>query len=209
MKNVEDDAFYIIKQTTIWEQIIEKSRFIAVVHHVKNAEEVEISLRLIREEFPNARHYVYAYRLKDRFIEKSTDDGEPQGTGGKPILEQLQHRQLWNVLIVVVRYFGGILLGTGGLSRAYGGTVRGLLEKFPPEMVRKHFVYELCIPYTWYEALKYQFNLRSWTLNNERFGEFIDVTVYVPHNDGKDFEKWLQEFASGQVKLEYLGIVWK
>ncbi|MFZ3101328.1 MAG: YigZ family protein [Desulfitobacteriaceae bacterium] len=203
------DAFYRVTQTANWEQTIEKSRFIAVVHHVTNTEEVAEKLRIIRDGYPNARHYVYVYRLKEGFIERSTDDGEPQGTSGKPILEQLQHRQLWNVLVVVVRYFGGILLGTGGLSRAYGGTVRGLLERIQLEVVNKHLLYDLCISYTWYEAIKYQFNLRSWTLSNERFGEFIDVNVYVPDNEEKDFDEWLQEFASGQVKVEYLGVAWK
>ncbi len=206
---MENDAFHIVTQTANWEQVIEKSRFIAVVHHVTNIEEVAVSLSVIREGYPNARHYVYAYRLKEGFIERSTDDGEPQGTGGKQILEQLQHRQLWNVLVVVIRYFGGILLGTGGLSRAYGGTVRGLLERIQLAVVSKHLIYDLCLSYAWYEALKYQFNLRSWTLSNERFGEFIDVNVYVPNNEVKDFDEWLHEFASGQVKSEYLGLAWK
>ncbi|MHB8125475.1 MAG: IMPACT family protein [Desulfitobacteriaceae bacterium] len=206
---MKNNAFYTVTHTANWEQVVEKSRFIAIVYHVTNTEEVAVCLRVIREEYPNARHYVYAYRLKEKFLERSTDDGEPQGTGGKPILEQLQHRQLWDVLIVVVRYFGGVLLGTGGLSRAYSGTVRGLLERIQPEMVRQYLLYDLCIPYTWYEALKYQINLRAWNLNNERFGEFIDAFVYVPHNEGKDFEEWLHEFASGQIKLECLGVAWK
>jgi len=206
---VENDGFYTVSHTASWEQVVEKSRFIAVVHHVTNTEEVAVSLRVIREEYPNARHYVYAYRLKELFLEKSTDDGEPQGTGGKPILDQLQHRQLWNVLIVVVRYFGGILLGTGGLSRAYGGTVRGLLERIHLEMVRPHLCYDLCIPYAWYEVLKYQFGLRYWSIEDERFGEFIDVNLYVPQNEGKYFEEWLHELASGQVKKECLGVYWR
>ena len=206
---MEKDGFYTVSHTASWEQVVDKSRFIAVVYHVTNTEEVAVSLRAIREEYPNARHYVYAYRLKEFFLEKSTDDGEPQGTGGKPILDQLQHRQLWNVLIVVVRYFGGILLGTGGLSRAYGGTVRGLFERIHLEMVSPHLLYDLCIPYAWYEALKYQFVLRCWSLENERFGEFINVNLYVPQNKGKYFEEWLHEFTSGQVKKECMGVYWK
>jgi Uncharacterized conserved protein len=206
---VENNSFNVINQTTSWEQTVEKSRFIAIVYHVANVEEVAACLQAIRVEYPNARHYVYAYRLREKLLEKSTDDGEPQGTGGKQILEQLQHRQLWDTLIVVVRYFGGILLGTGGLSRAYSGTVRGLLDRSFLERVRQYIFYNLCIPYSWYEALKYQFNLRTWILKNERFGEFIDVNAYVPQNEGKGFEEWLQEFASGQIKLTNLGVVWK
>lgn len=206
---MEKNGFYIIKQTASWEKTVEKSRFIAIVHHVTNVDEVAACLQAIRVEYPNARHYVYAYRLKTGLLEKSTDDGEPQGTGGKQVLEQLQHRQLWDVLVVVVRYFGGILLGTGGLSRAYSGTVRGLLERSCLVRVRQHNLYSLCIPYSYYEALKYQFNNRSWTLKNERFSEYIDVNVYVLQDEGKEFEEWLQEFASGQIIFKRLGIVWR
>lgn len=206
---MEKNSFYVINQTASWEQTVEKSRFIAIVHNVTNLDEVAACLQAIRVEYPNARHYVYAYRLKERLLEKSTDDGEPQGTGGKQVLEQLQHRRLWDILVVVVRYFGGILLGTGGLSRAYSGTVRGLLERSCLERVRQHFLYNLCIPYSHYEALKYQFNNRTWTLKNERFGEFIDVNAYIPQNEEKEFEEWLQEFACGQIKLKNMGVVWK
>ncbi|MDD2233936.1 MAG: YigZ family protein [Desulfitobacteriaceae bacterium] len=206
---MDNNSFYVINQTASWEQTVEKSRFIAIVHHVTNVDEVAASLQAIRVEYPNARHYVYAYRLKVRLLEKSTDDGEPQGTGGKQVLEQLQHRQLWDVLVVVVRYFGGILLGTGGLSRAYSGTVRGLLERLCPERVRQHILYDLCIPYSYYEALKYQFSKYSWTLQNERFSEFIDVNAYVPQDEGKEFEEWLKEFASGLIKFKKLGIIWR
>lgn len=206
---MEHNSFNVIYETASWEQTIEKSRFIAIVYHVEKVEEVTACLQAVRVEYPNARHYVYAYRLRERSQEKSTDDGEPQGTGGKQILEQLQHRRLWDTLIVVVRYFGGILLGTGGLSRAYSGTVRGLLERSCLQRVRQHIHYNLCIPYSWYEGLKYQFKLRAWTLNDEQFGEFIVVKAYVPQNEGTEFEGWLQEFTSGQVKLSRLGVVWR
>lgn len=206
---MENNSFNVINQTASWEQTVEKSRFIAIVHHVTNLDEVAACLQAVRVEYPNARHYVYAYRLKERLLEKSTDDGEPQGTGGKQVLEQLQHRRLWDILVVVVRYFGGILLGTGGLSRAYSGTVKGLLERSCLESVRQHILYDLCIPYSHYEALKYQFNNRSWTLKNERFGEFIDINAYIPQNEEKEFEEWLQEYASGRIKLKNMGVVWK
>jgi uncharacterized YigZ family protein len=206
---MEKNSFYVIKESASWEQVIEKSRFIAIVYQVSNVEGTAACLRDVREEYPNARHYVYAYRLREGLLEKSSDDGEPQGTGGKQIMEHLQHHELWNVMIVVVRYFGGVLLGTGGLSRAYSGTVRGLLEKVHLEKVRQHLLYDLCIPYSWYEALKYQLNLRFWTLDNERFTDLIKANVYVPSDEAKDFEKWLQDFASGQIELQLLEEVWR
>jgi uncharacterized YigZ family protein len=206
---MEKNGFNVIRESASWEQVIEKSRFIAIVRQVSSVEETVACLRAVKEEYPNARHYVYAYRLREGLLEKSSDDGEPQGTGGKQIMDQLQHHGLWNVMIVVVRYFGGILLGTGGLSRAYSGTVRGLLEKVPLEKIRQHMFYELNIPYSWYEALKYQLNLHSWTLEGEQFAEFIKAQVYIPYNEAEDFEEWLQNFASGQITREPLGEVWR
>ncbi|HHY27481.1 MAG TPA: YigZ family protein, partial [Desulfitobacterium dehalogenans] len=100
------ESYGTVFNSSTWEQVIDKSRFIGVVYPVSSIEEVEQRLQDIRQNYPNARHYVYAYRLYQGKLEKSTDDGEPQGTGGRPVLDVLQYRQIWDVLIVVIRYFG-------------------------------------------------------------------------------------------------------
>ncbi|OLN33760.1 YigZ family protein [Desulfosporosinus metallidurans] len=201
------EDFYTIAHETTAEQIIDKSRFIGIAVPLTTLEEIELAMGKIREDYPNARHYVYAYRLRDGFIEKSSDDGEPQGTGGRPVLDLLQHRNVWNVLLVVVRYFGGILLGTGGLVRAYGGTARQVILETELKRLTLYQVYSLNVPYEWYEFLKYQFDQRNWGIQNEDFREIVQLFVHVPKQEAELFETWIDDFTRKQVKYEDLEIV--
>ncbi|WP_425802179.1 YigZ family protein [Desulfitobacterium sp. Sab5] len=181
------------------EQVIDKSRFIALVFPVKSTQEVALNLEKARQLYPNARHYVYAYRLHEGNLERSADDGEPQGTGGRPVLDVLQFRELWDVLVVVVRYFGGILLGTGGLTRAYGGTARQLLDQTEVSKLIPHAVYEVEASYDWYEPLKYQFRQNNWLTGNEEFSETVRIEVFIPWVDRHHFVEWLAEFTGNQI----------
>jgi len=98
-----------------------KSRFFGIIYHVETVEEINSILENVRVEYPNATHYTYAYILDDS-LQKYSDDGEPNRTAGYPILEVIKNNSLNDCLIIVIRYFGGILLGTGGLVRAYSHT---------------------------------------------------------------------------------------
>ena len=202
------EVFYTVSQVTTGEQVIDKSRFIAVAVPLTSLEQVDKSMQEIREQYPNARHYVYAYRLHEGFIEKSSDDGEPQGTGGRPILDLLQHRNVWNVLVVVVRYFGGVLLGTGGLSRAYGGTARQVIIETELKQLALHCVFALRVPYEWFESLKYQFDQHNWVMSKEEFSEVVNLVIKVPENQTEFFEKWLDDFTGKQVRYEKLRVIW-
>lgn len=193
------ESYLTVLSTDNWEQVIEKSRFIALVYPVKTVHEVEERLEAARQLYPNARHYVYAYRLIEGRLEKSTDDGEPQGTGGRPVLDVLQYRDLWDVLLVVIRYFGGILLGTGGLTRAYGGTARQLMDRVDINRLLPHVVYEVEASYDWYEPLKYHFRQMAWMTGNEEFLATVKVEVFIPWEVRQKFVEWLAEFTERQV----------
>lgn len=193
------ECFNTICKESSAEQIIDKSRFIALVAQVTNQAEVEKHLLETKQGFPNARHYVYAYRLHNGRAEKASDDGEPQGTGGRPVLDILQHRQIWDVQIIVVRYFGGVLLGTGGLTRAYGGTARLALNEAGITRQVPNYIYKLQIPYSWYEQIKYGFRQKGWEVDHEEFGEKISLDIYIPEADTSSFEKWLDEMTNKQV----------
>lgn len=199
------DGFYTIEKNAVAEQVIDKSRFIALVSQVTSIHEIHRHLAGVRDEYPNARHYVYAYRLHEGRLEKSSDDGEPQGTGGRPILDLLQHKQLWNTQIIVVRYFGGVLLGTGGLARAYGGTARLALEQAEITLLVPHRTYRLEIPYPWYEQIKYQIRQKKWDTDQEQFTEQVRLDVFITEEGAEDFEKWLNEFTNNQIKHEVIG----
>ena len=108
---------YIIKNNIDDEQIIKNSRFITRLVKITKKDEVEDILNNVKKEYPKATHYCYAYIVND--YKKASDDGEPGGTAGMPIYTVLERKKLNNTLIVVIRYFGGIKLGAGGLFRAY------------------------------------------------------------------------------------------
>lgn len=200
-------SYLTLLETGNWEQMIDKSRFIALVFPVKTVQEVEQGLKQARQLYPNARHYVYAYRLYNGKLEKSTDDGEPQGTGGRPVLDVLQFRELWDVLVVVIRYFGGILLGTGGLSRAYGGTARQLLDQLEVYRLVPHAIYEVEASYDWYEPLKYQYRQNDWVTGNEEFLATVTVEVFIRLEERQEFEAWLAEFTERKVICREKGSV--
>ncbi|CAA7601064.1 Ribosomal protein S5 domain 2-type fold [Acididesulfobacillus acetoxydans] len=202
-------GYYTVPEKGVWEQVIEKSRFIGIVYPVEGLAEVEAARREVRAEYPAAKHYVYAYRLAEGKTEKASDDGEPQGTGGRPLLEILQYREMWNTLVVVARYFGGILLGTGGLTRAYGGTAKELLTKTGVTLLTPHVAYRLKMPYSWYENVKYRLRGQAWRVKDEIFREDVELAVCVPQAEAGQFAAWLEEFAGGQVSSEEKGVVWE
>lgn len=125
------DRFELVDRTNqnvvIEELIIKKSKFIAKVYYINSKEQAEEIIAKNKEEYKDARHVVYAYTLKSSG--KFTDDKEPQGTAGKPIYSLLEKEQVINVLIIVIRYFGGILLGAGPLTRAYSTVAKEALSK--------------------------------------------------------------------------------
>lgn len=203
------ESYYSIEKKVCWEQTINKSRFIGVIYPVEKMSEVERALMEVRAEYPNARHYVYAYRLHEGYLEKASDDGEPQGTGGRPVLEALQHKIVWNALLIVVRYFGGILLGTGGLSRAYGGTARQLLEQSMPQLLSPHQGYRLTVPYPWFEKIKYHLSLSQYPIEVEEYGVNVNLKTYIPLEQDYSFVPWLDEFSIQQVLWTKLGIYWR
>jgi len=119
-----------IQQSGLAEQTINKSRFVAFAAQCANEREVVQMLRKLASEHPHAHHLAFAYQLKtpDGLVQRMNDAGEPSGTAGRPILQHIEGQQLLNVCVGVIRYYGGINLGTGGLARAYGGTAKLALD---------------------------------------------------------------------------------
>lgn len=125
------EKFNTILQNSTVQVEEKKSRFIADIFYVENIEEAEEKIKNIKKKYFDARHHCYSYRIMDGtgIKEKQSDDGEPSGTAGAPMLNILQKNELVNVLVVVTRYFGGTLLGTGGLVRAYSEATLKAIEK--------------------------------------------------------------------------------
>jgi len=123
---------YEITQDCIATHTVKGSKFIAFAFPVRSEEDIQAKITVIKTQHPKARHWCYAWKLGLRTIHhRIHDDGEPSGTAGKPIYQQIESKQLSNVLVIVVRYFGGILLGTGGLVKAYKEATKLCLTDCP------------------------------------------------------------------------------
>lgn len=125
------EHFYTILKEENAELVEKKSKFIAEIYNVSDKNEAENIIKAVKKKYYDAKHHCIAYRIMDNgmITEKSSDDGEPSGTAGAPMLNLLQGIELCNVVVIVTRYFGGILLGTGGLVRAYTDVTRMAIEK--------------------------------------------------------------------------------
>ena len=150
--------FLTIQEERLEEEIVEKkSRFIGTLLYVTNEEEAQEIIKNIKKQYHDARHNCFAYRImtENGVIERFCDDGEPSGTAGGPMLNILAKNNLCNVLIVVTRYFGGILLGTGGLVRAYSDTTTKVINTASMANETMGMEVEIEIDYAQLEMLKY------------------------------------------------------
>lgn len=161
--------------------IVKKSEFIAILLRVDNEEEVKGHLKAIQKEHPKARHVCHAVIIHgDQEIERSNDDGEPAGTAGLPILEVLRKRKLENVLAVVVRYFGGVLLGSGGLIRAYTQSIVQCADNAELNEVREMLKSTIQFPIRYTDSILSL--LKDTTILSKEFGEDVTIT-FISEND--------------------------
>lgn len=177
--------FKSIKENATAEIVEKKSKFIANVFCIESKEEAEELIKSINKRYHDARHNCYAYRIitSHGIIEKASDDGEPSGTAGAPMLTILSKNELANVLVLVTRYFGGILLGTGGLVKAYSAACTLGLEK--AEIVEKDIaqVYKIEISYPDIDKFKYFAKNNNIIILNEEYLETVILEIAVREKD--------------------------
>lgn len=177
-----------IKQEHIQAEITEKkSKFIANVFYVKNVEEAENFIKNIRKKYYDARHNPFAYCVSENgdIITKVTDDGEPSKTAGAPILNVITGKELTNILIIVTRYFGGILLGTGGLVKAYTNASLEALRNAEYVIEQLGIELKIKIEYIDLEKIKYYCKKNDINIINIEYSNLIEVTLEVT-NEEKD-----------------------
>ncbi|MEO8397919.1 MAG: YigZ family protein, partial [Chloroflexota bacterium] len=165
------DGYLIPTQTHRVTTSVSNSRFITMIGHVSAVDEAKAFLASVRAEMPDANHHVYAYRIGfgNSVIEGMSDDGEPSGTSGPPILAVLRGSGVGDVIVVVTRYFGGTLLGTGGLVRAYGDAAREGLASLPTERKIEKNTLGIEIPYHYFEQVKRLVAQHGGTLDEGTF----------------------------------------
>ena len=151
------EQYNTIIKSEIEELVEKKSKFIANIFHVESIEQADEKIKLIKKKYYDAKHNCMAYRVIEngRIVEKASDDGEPSGTAGGPMLNILQKSNLCNLVVVVTRYFGGILLGTGGLVRAYSDATQKVIERSIKVAKVKGVEIELKLDYSNLEIFKH------------------------------------------------------
>ena len=170
----------ILENTSV--QIVEKkSKFIANIYYVQSQEEVENILKEIRKKYYDARHNCYAYSIltNNGIVNKMSDDGEPSGTAGAPMLSILANEGLSNVLVIVTRYFGGVLLGTGGLVRAYSEAVKEALKLTEYVQKTKGYLAKLEIEYNDIDKIKYYLKQNNINIVGSQYSENVELTIEV------------------------------
>ena len=185
-------------------EIIEKkSRFIATVQPVKSEEEALEFIEMMRKKYWNATHNCFAYVIGEHFqMQRCSDDGEPSGTAGKPMLDVLLGEEIHDVVVVVTRYFGGTLLGTGGLVRAYSGATKaGLTES---KVITKKYGRKLFVQtdYTGLGKIQYILGQRGLTILNSIYTDKVELEVLVPEDEVGPLVAEIREGTNGQAILE-------
>lgn len=171
----------ILEKNTTAEIIEKKSRFIANLFYVETPQEAEDKIKQVKKKYYDAKHNCFAYiTLNGNEIQKKcSDDGEPSGTAGAPMLEILEKQSIYNVVVIVTRYFGGILLGTGGLVRAYSDSLKEAIKKSTLVEQEPGYEAEIKLPYADFEKFKYYCNKNNINIINSEYSDFIICKIEV------------------------------
>lgn len=174
-----------ILQTGFAEQTINKSRFIAMAVQCATEREIGAALRAFAAQHQSAHHLAYAFRIKTEqgIVQRFSDAGEPSGTAGMPILKLIEGRDLINVCVAVIRYYGGINLGTGGLARAYGGTAKMALDAAKTGNFVEMQTIAITIHYNQMDAVAKALSKCNGTILNKAFNEQVDLEVCLPKTE--------------------------
>ena len=179
-----------------------KSKFIASVFPVDNEPDALSFLARVKSKYPDATHHVYAYIIDENNIFRYTDDGEPSGTAGMPVLDTIRKEGLVDVLVVVTRYFGGTLLGTGGLVRAYTQATQAALEEAQVATMTLMSVLEIRTDYNAIGKIKYMFTQADTLIMGEEYGVDVAVTIAVPVLEKEAVQKKIIEATNGKAEIE-------
>ncbi len=200
------NEFITIKKDEMAEIVEKKSKFIANIVKIETQKEAEEKIKEIKKKYYDAKHNCIAYRVYEleNLIEKSSDDGEPSGTAGGPMLNILRNQELGNILVVVTRYFGGILLGTGGLVRAYSEATLAALKK--AEKVKRVLGIEIQVnlKYSQFDNLKYYCQKRKINISNTNYLENISCILTM---EEETKEKFMEDYNKKEIILEQIKIL--
>lgn len=187
------------------EFIEKKSKFIGYVKPVKTQEEATEFINKIKSKHWDATHNVYAYVLQENNIQRYSDDGEPSGTAGVPVLDVILKSNLVDVCVVVTRYFGGTLLGAGGLVRAYSHGSKIAVEAGNIITMAPCSILKVCVDYSFYDRLNILLNDFSANVEDTQFSDNVSVTFSIKQEKTADLQNKLTDLSNGLYKLNEIG----
>ncbi len=185
-----------------FEQTINKSTFLGYCFKVENELQAQEKITELKKKFPDARHCCWAYVLgEDRTQMRYSDDGEPQGTAGIPMLEVINKKGLTNVIVLVVRYFGGILLGAGGLARAYSSTCVGAIDNSTVVQMISCTRFTVTVDYTLHSKMLKPLAKQKVIAENTEYGEMVTLTLLTPEEEYGRMTEFLTEITNGNADI--------
>lgn len=191
---------YLVPTRDAQDEFVEKrSRFIGYLFHTPTEEEAVARIKEMREKHWDATHNVYAYIIH-KGPTRFSDDGEPGGTAGMPTLQVLQREGLEDVCCVVTRYFGGILLGAGGLVRAYAHGAKLAVDAAGKSIRRIWDVIYLPVPYSWYERMLQEIQRFGGVVRETQFGADVELEVLTPQGQTQDFLARVVDLSAGTLE---------
>ena len=177
-----------------------KSRFIGRVWLVESEEEAQEIIQKMKKDYADATHNCWAYVIKDGAV-RFSDDGEPGGTAGNPMMQVLQRENLYNVLCVVTRYFGGILLGAGGLVRAYTKGAKIAVDAAGKSMKRVWSVLYVPCPYSYYERIKLEVEAWDGVIRDTQFAAEVEMEILLAQEKVAGFIGKITDMTAGTVEI--------
>ena len=200
------EEFITILNDETAEIVEKKSKFIANLIHVESIEEAESKIKEIKKKYHDERHNCVAYRISEggQIVEKSSDDGEPSGTAGGPMLNILQKNNLCNLVVIVTRYFGGILLGTGGLVRAYSEATQQAIEKSTKIIKARGVEIEVGLDYSNLEIFKYYCKNNDINIKSINYSDNITLKMEMEKNRKNIF---LEDIEAKKLNVQYFQVV--
>lgn len=188
--------------------VIERSKFICTVSHVENEEEAKVFINKIRKKYSLANHNTYAYISDELGLnQKFSDDGEPQGTAGMPMLGVLKSRNVYQTVVVVTRFFGGIKLGAGGLVRAYSSSVSECLDNCNLKEIVKAVNFSIFCDYEIYSKINPYFSEKGYKVSNISYGDGVTFNLCAKKlndNYSAELKTQILNFCNGKIKLKEL-----
>ncbi|MGI6038064.1 MAG: YigZ family protein [Limnochordia bacterium] len=200
--------YRVVTKRTTSSLTIRKSEFIAHVVPIRDEEHAWAILEEIREQHKDATHNVWAWRLGDDEQVRFSDDGEPSGTAGRPVLEVIQREDICNVLVVVTRYFGGILLGAGGLIRAYSRAATQGLKEAPKGYMVQQNQFAVQLDYPFLGKLQNELHSIGGQMTEVDYGAQVKAQITVPPQRAEYMEAFIRDLTNGTAQIQPLEPCW-